>query len=51
MTEHTDPVFCTECQAAVRLERSDNDQLYLTCACGEQRPLRVSQVLPVGWER
>lgn len=47
--EPTDPVFCDECNAAVRLERA-NYGLELICACGDRRSLKVAAAFPEGWQ-
>lgn len=47
--EPTDPVFCDECNSAVRLERG-NYGLELVCPCGDRRSLKVAAALPAGWQ-
>ena len=44
----TDPMFCDECNAAVRLER-DGRNLLARCACDKRRSIKVAAVLPEGW--
>jgi len=45
----TEPIYCDDCNAAVRLERTQSKSLKATCACDDQRNVRVSNVLPEGW--
>jgi len=45
----TNPVYCDDCNAAVRLERDSNRSLKAKCACETVRNVRVAQLLPDGW--
>lgn len=45
----TEPIYCDDCNAAVRIERDEYQQLTATCACDSTRNVRVSKVLPAGW--
>jgi len=45
----TTPLFCDECNAAVRLERKSNQLLILRCACDKRRSIKVAAALPEGW--
>jgi len=45
----TNPVFCDDCNAAVRIERTDTHSLKAVCACGETRGVRVARALPEEW--
>jgi len=50
MSVETDPMFCEECNGAVRLERTAYNNLKAVCACGTTRNVKVSQALPEGWK-
>lgn len=46
----TETVYCSECNAAVRLERQDpTGGLVVKCACDDRRSIRVATALPDGW--
>jgi len=46
----TNPVFCDDCGQVVRMERTEYRNLKATCACGEVRNVKISSVIPEGWE-
>lgn len=45
----SEPVYCDDCNATVRIERNASGQLKAKCACDSTRNVRVSKVLPEGW--
>ena len=46
----TETVYCSECNAAVRLERQEPTRgLVVKCACDDRRSIRVATALPEGW--
>jgi len=46
---NTEPIYCDDCNAAVRIERTDSRSLKAVCACGETRNVKVANVLPEEW--
>jgi len=44
----TTPLFCDDCECAVRLER-DGRTLLARCACDKRRSIKVAAVLPEEW--
>jgi hypothetical protein len=47
----TDPIYCDDCNAAVRVERNDNNSLVAVCACGSYRNIKTSRVFPEAWRK
>jgi len=49
MSNATNPMFCDECNSAVRVERTESKSLKAVCACGERLNLCVNKPLPDRW--
>ena len=47
----TNPLYCRECNAAVRVERATANSLIAVCACGEARNIKTSRVFPEEWRK
>jgi len=47
--KESNPMFCDDCNCAVRLERNTMGELTLRCACGTERTIVDIATLPEGW--